>query len=229
MPMATAYGDDVRNSLESIARLVVEARFYLTRLPRSRVLYKQASWARDRTSNPKLSKRAWLVFERRSAQLSQNYLEHEAFAKTVTEEFEKLRPVLPAHEIDSFQRDVKAMNMEPTCQAVQGRTKTPGVLGRPAQRADGSRRFQRKQSEALPETKNGRSPESREDRPRAWEGWRNDKPLAVIANELDRCRLPVPKQWLLRKPPSRTWARGVANNPRVAFQAIDYRLKMASR
>jgi len=228
--MSTQYWDSAERSRTALARLAKQAQEYLVRFPGIKLLYEKANRARDRIGNPRFSRRAWLVLDKYQISLDQFYGEFGAFAKEVLAAFEDLRDVLLVVEVDGFQRKVRADRIQPTCEAVlsaQQRLEEfwnarPGQLLPPLGQKKACK-------------KPGPKPKIEEHRKVAkvileyGENWRDEPALTKIAAELDKQSLPVPKSWAKRKPPSRTWARGVQSHPRIAIQALEYRQKMGSR
>jgi hypothetical protein len=55
--------------------------------------------------------------------------------------------------------------------------------------------------------------------------WNESENLAEICDRLDKDRVPTPKTWQSRTPPSRSWARGFTNDPEMVRKVIAYRRK----
>ena len=76
----------------------------------------------DRIAHPRLGKRARLVVDAHNAKVIKFYSEFGAFTKEVLPAFNRLRDILPEHEVDALIGQVVANRIEATCRAVRRAT-----------------------------------------------------------------------------------------------------------
>jgi hypothetical protein len=225
------FWDSAEKCHDAFPQLLQRAERYLARIPEIRLLVQKRDWAGARLSRPKLSRRAQLVHGGRDAEVTRFYREFGVFVAEVFALLDEIRNVLPYGVAERLQAQIGPNQIEATCRTLQ----------RAAERFDEF--WQCRDSEPMPPGAAGAGRRKRGPRPQMADhrtvrkivgpyglSWQAEGTLEEIALKLDEKQVPVPKRWTTeQKPKSRTWTRGVENYRRLAVQAIEYRLKMASR